>query len=197
MRYWKSAGWAKRKIPIDTEEKPRYNLHTYVLPVEEEEYALIAIREGWSTGCKAAREGNARKVALEGADDPGRPVQSARVRPIQRTEAQLPKTAVCANEGGTTQALLRPLGRSACFYLLNNRERSVLRAQSCLILVKRFGGKKMNFGAEMMPGITLLVVGAFLGFFADGVCRNKKNVQPMRMLGTFLAIAGAIMVFIA
>ena len=55
---------------------------------------------------------------------------------------------------------------------------------------------KMNFGAEMMPGITLLVVGAFLGFFADGVCKNKKNVQPMRMLGTFLAAAGAIMVFI-
>ncbi len=53
----------------------------------------------------------------------------------------------------------------------------------------------MNFGAEMMPGITLLVVGAFLGFFADGVCKNKKNVQPMRMLGTFLAFAGAIMVF--
>ena len=54
----------------------------------------------------------------------------------------------------------------------------------------------MNFGAEMMPGVTLLVVGAFLGFFADGVCKNKKNVQPMRMLGTFLAIVGAIMVFI-
>ena len=59
------------------------------------------------------------------------------------------------------------------------------------------GGRNMNFGAEMMPGITLLVVGAFLGFFADGVCRNKKNVQPMRMLGTFLAFAGAILVFIS
>ena len=55
----------------------------------------------------------------------------------------------------------------------------------------------MNFGAEMMPGITLLVVGAFLGYFADGVCRNKKNVQPMRMLGVFLAVVGAILVFIA
>ena len=82
------------------------------------------------------------------------------------------------------------------FYLLENRSRSVLRAQRCLIFVKGFGGKKMNFGAEMMPGITLLVVGAFLGFFADGVCKNKKNVQPMRMLGTFLAVVGAIMVFI-
>ncbi|MED9820811.1 MAG: hypothetical protein U0J65_02110 [Christensenellales bacterium] len=55
----------------------------------------------------------------------------------------------------------------------------------------------MNFSTEMIPGITLLVVGAFLGFFADGVCKNKKNVQPMRLLGTFLAFAGAILVFIA
>ena len=54
----------------------------------------------------------------------------------------------------------------------------------------------MNFSAEMMPGITLLAAGAFLGFFADGVCKNKKNVQPMRLLGTFLAFAGAILVFI-
>ena len=54
----------------------------------------------------------------------------------------------------------------------------------------------MNFSAEMMPGLTLLIVGAFLGFFADGVCKNKKNVQPMRMLGTFLAVVGAILVFI-
>ena len=54
----------------------------------------------------------------------------------------------------------------------------------------------MNFSAEMMPGLTLLLVGAFLGFFADGVCKNKKNVQPMRMLGTFLAVVGAILVFI-
>ena len=54
----------------------------------------------------------------------------------------------------------------------------------------------MNFGAEMMPGITLLVVGAFLGFFADGLCKKKKNTQPMRLLGVFLAVVGAIMVFI-
>ncbi len=54
----------------------------------------------------------------------------------------------------------------------------------------------MNFGAEMMPGITLLIVGAFLGFFADGLCKNKKNRNPMRMLGAFLAVVGAIMVFI-
>ena len=54
----------------------------------------------------------------------------------------------------------------------------------------------MNFSAEMMPGLTLLLVGAFLGFFADGVCKNKKNVQPMKMLGVFLTVVGAILVFI-
>ena len=53
----------------------------------------------------------------------------------------------------------------------------------------------MNFSAEMMPGLTPLIVGAFLGFFADGLCRNKKNTQPMRLLGVALAFAGAILVF--
>ncbi|MBQ7886019.1 MAG: hypothetical protein IJ313_03900 [Clostridia bacterium] len=55
----------------------------------------------------------------------------------------------------------------------------------------------MNWSAEMTPGIVLLAFGAFLGFFADGACTNKRNVQPMRMLGVCLAFAGAILVFIA
>ena len=55
----------------------------------------------------------------------------------------------------------------------------------------------MNWNADMMPGITLLLAGAFLGFFADGLCRNRKNAQPMRLLGVCLAVAGAILVFIA
>ena len=54
----------------------------------------------------------------------------------------------------------------------------------------------MNFSAEMMPGLTLLIVGAFLGFFADGLCKNKKNVPMMKMLGVFLAVVGAVLVFI-
>ena len=74
------------KTVIDNREKLGYNSNAYVLPVEEEEYAPIAIREGRSTGCKAAREGNARKVALEGAGE-GHCLQPARVRPIQRKEA--------------------------------------------------------------------------------------------------------------
>ncbi len=53
----------------------------------------------------------------------------------------------------------------------------------------------MNFGAEMMPGLTLLAVGAFLAVFAEPVCSKKKNAQPMRMLGLALAIIGAILVF--
>ncbi len=52
----------------------RYNPSAYILPAEKEEYALIAIREGRSTGCKAAREGKARKVALEGAGEREQPV---------------------------------------------------------------------------------------------------------------------------
>ena len=44
------------KTVIDNREKLGYNFNIYVLPVEEEEYAQIAIREGRPTGCKAARE---------------------------------------------------------------------------------------------------------------------------------------------
>ena len=47
-------------------------------------------------------------------------VQPVRVRPIQRTEAGWADDGCPANEGGTTQALLRPLGRSACFFILEN-----------------------------------------------------------------------------
>jgi len=42
-----TAAW---KIAIDNREKPRYNFFTYVLPVEEEEYAQLAIREGRPMG---------------------------------------------------------------------------------------------------------------------------------------------------
>ena len=54
----------------------------------------------------------------------------------------------------------------------------------------------MNFGAEMMPGITLLVVGAFLSFFADGLCKKKQNRPQVRLMGAGLTIIGAILIFI-
>ena len=79
------------------------------------------------------------------------------------------------------------------------RKRSCVLWDGALVFylgTARAGGGTMNFSMDMMPGITLLAAGAFLGFFADGVCKNKKNVQPMRLLGTFLAAAGAILVFI-
>jgi len=38
------------KTAIDNGKKLGYNLNTYVFPVEEEEYAQIAIREGRPTG---------------------------------------------------------------------------------------------------------------------------------------------------
>ena len=76
------------------------------------------------------------------------------------------------------------------------RKRSCVLWDGVLVFISA-EGRNMNFSAEMMPGITLLAAGAFLGFFADGVCKNKKNVQPMRLLGTFLAFAGAILVFVS
>ena len=54
----------------------------------------------------------------------------------------------------------------------------------------------MNLNAQMMPGITVLLLGAVMGLGAQSLCRNKKNVPQMRALGTALAFAGAILVFI-
>lgn len=65
MRF--TPGWKKQntKIAIDNDKKARYNLPTYVLPVEEEEYAKLSIREGRSQAER--RPGRCmRNVALEG-----------------------------------------------------------------------------------------------------------------------------------
>ena len=54
----------------------------------------------------------------------------------------------------------------------------------------------MNLTSEMAPGICLLLAGAAMTLFTEQLCHKKKNVQPMKMLGLFLAFAGAIMVFL-
>ena len=54
----------------------------------------------------------------------------------------------------------------------------------------------MNLNAEMVPGIALLLAGAVMTFFADGLCRKKQNVPQMKMLGVVIAVAGAMLVFI-
>ena len=84
-----------------------------------------------------------------------------------------------ANKGGTAQALLRPLGRERLFFV-GGRKRGV----------------RMNLNAEMVPGIALLLAGAVMTFFADGLCRKKQNVPQMKMLGVVIAVAGAMLVFI-
>ena len=58
------------------------------------------------------------------------------------------------------------------------------------------GRKKMNLTSEMVPGICLLLAGAAMTVFTEQLCHKKKNVQPMKLLGLFLAFAGAVMVFL-
>jgi len=54
----------------------------------------------------------------------------------------------------------------------------------------------MNLSSEMVPGLFLLITGAGMTFFADGICRKKKNMSQIRLMGVGLAIIGAIMIFI-
>ena len=54
----------------------------------------------------------------------------------------------------------------------------------------------MNLTSEMLPGICLLLAGAAMTLFTEQMCHKKKNVPQMRLLGLFLAFAGAVMVFI-
>jgi len=54
----------------------------------------------------------------------------------------------------------------------------------------------MNLTSEMLPGICLLLAGAAMTLFTEQLCHKKKNVPQMRLLGLFLAFAGAVMVFI-
>ncbi len=55
----------------------------------------------------------------------------------------------------------------------------------------------MNLTKEMAPGIMLLLMGAALALFGDKVVVRSRNAQGARLLGLFLAFAGALMVFTA
>lgn len=54
----------------------------------------------------------------------------------------------------------------------------------------------MNLTAEMIPGLCLLLAGAFVTVFAERLCSRRANAPQLRMLGVFLAFAGALLVFI-
>ena len=54
----------------------------------------------------------------------------------------------------------------------------------------------MNLTSEMVPGICLLLAGAAMTVFTEQLCHKKKNVSQMKLLGVFVAFAGAVMIFL-
>ena len=54
----------------------------------------------------------------------------------------------------------------------------------------------MNLNEQMIPGLFLLLAGAVLGFGAEKLCAKKRNVPQIKMLGVFLEVVGAVLVFI-
>ena len=59
------------------------------------------------------------------------------------------------------------------------------------------GDMRMNFQANMIPGICALAVGALLTFFGGRLCHREKDVPQVKLLGVALAVVGAVMVFVA
>lgn len=53
----------------------------------------------------------------------------------------------------------------------------------------------MNVSAQMIPGLTALLVGAVLTFFARNLCHREKDVTQVKLIGVGLAVIGAILVF--
>ena len=54
----------------------------------------------------------------------------------------------------------------------------------------------MNLSSEMVPGLFLLITGAGMTLFADGLCKERKNAPQIRLMGAGLAVIGAILIFI-
>ena len=54
----------------------------------------------------------------------------------------------------------------------------------------------MNLTSQMLPGISALLAGAVLTFFAEKLSRKAENANRVRLLGVALAFIGAILVFI-
>ena len=54
----------------------------------------------------------------------------------------------------------------------------------------------MNLTMEMLPGLSALLVGAVLTFFAEKLSRKRENANRVRMIGVGLAFVGAILVFL-
>ena len=55
----------------------------------------------------------------------------------------------------------------------------------------------MNLTKEMTPGLILLLSGAALCFGAKRICcRREQSVNTVKLLGVFIAAAGAVLIFI-
>ena len=54
----------------------------------------------------------------------------------------------------------------------------------------------MNLTKQMLPGLSALLVGAVLTFFADKLSRRQESANRVRLIGVGLAFIGAIMVFV-
>ena len=54
----------------------------------------------------------------------------------------------------------------------------------------------MNLSVEMIPGICVLLCGAATVYFSKWLCRKPQNLPQVRLLGTVMAIIGAILIFL-
>ncbi len=54
----------------------------------------------------------------------------------------------------------------------------------------------MNLSVEMIPGLCVLLAGALMAFFAKWLCRRPQSVPQVKILGTIMAAAGAILIFL-
>ena len=79
------------------------------------------------------------------------------------------------NKGGTTQALLRPLGRRALVY---------------------FSSGRASMSEERISALCVVLAGLLIAGFAKTVCRRAQNVPQVRSLGVMMMIIGAILWFL-
>ncbi|MDO5298698.1 MAG: hypothetical protein Q4F18_04670 [Clostridia bacterium] len=54
----------------------------------------------------------------------------------------------------------------------------------------------MNLSLDMIPGLCVLLAGAMIAYFAKWLCRKPQNVPQIKLLGTGMAIMGAILIFL-
>ena len=54
----------------------------------------------------------------------------------------------------------------------------------------------MNLSVEMIPGICVLLCGAATVYFPKWLCRKPQNLPQVKLLGTGIAIIGAILIFL-